>query len=138
MLTEAEKLAQCVTCEHCVKAAGPVWCRLSQKPFFIPREVKRASCLAGKWGEPAPQVQKSAFSPPQPARKAIPRQDWPIWAKAIALTASAADQGIGDTVARTIGQPASDAFKKWYRTIFGKDCGCTERQKTWNALYPYK
>ncbi len=69
---------------------------------------------------------------PQP----IPRKDWPLWAKALAMIAKPEDKGIGDVVARTIGSENSEAFKKWYKATTGKDCGCTGRQLRWNIEYP--
>ncbi len=69
---------------------------------------------------------------PQP----IPRKDWPLWTKALAILAKPEDKGIGDVVARTIGAENSEAFKKWFKATTGKDCGCTGRQKRYNLQYP--
>ncbi len=78
-------------------------------------------------------VQKYA---PQPKPvQPLPRKDWPIWAKALAMIAKPEDKGIGDVVARTIGAENSESFKKWYKTTTGKDCGCTGRQQRWNIEY---
>ncbi len=76
-----------------------------------------------------PKKPKSIF--PQP----IPRKDWPMWVKALAMIAKAEDKGIGDVVARTIGAENSEAFKKWFKATTGKDCGCTGRQRRWNIEY---
>ncbi len=46
------------------------------------------------------------------------------------------DKGIGDIVARMIGKENSEAFKMWFKKLFGKDCGCTGRQLQWNRMYP--
>ncbi len=81
-------------------------------------------------GAPLPKQPKSIL--PQP----VPRKDWPIWAKALAMIAKPEDKGIGDVVARTIGAENSEAFKKWYKATTGKDCGCTGRQLRWNIEYP--
>ncbi len=69
---------------------------------------------------------------PQP----IPRKDWPLWTKALAMIAKPEDKGVGDIVARTIGAENSEAFKKWFKATTGKDCGCTGRQRRWNIEYP--
>ncbi len=66
----------------------------------------------------------------------IPRKDWPIWAKALAMLFRPEDKGIGDVVARTVGAENSEAFKKWFKATTGKDCGCTGRQRRWNIEYP--
>ncbi len=70
------------------------------------------------------------------APQSIPRKEWPTWAKALAMIAKPEDKGIGDVVARTIGAENSEAFKKWYKSTTGKDCGCTGRQNSWNIKYP--
>ncbi len=69
---------------------------------------------------------------PQP----IPRKDWPLWAKALAMVAKPEDKGLGDVVARTIGAENSEAFKKWFKATTGKDCGCTGRHRRLNIEYP--
>ncbi len=69
-------------------------------------------------------------------QKPIPRKDWPIWAKALAVIAKPEDKGIGDVVARTIGAENSEAFKKRYKATTGKECGCNGRQNLWNQKYP--
>ncbi len=68
--------------------------------------------------------------------KPIPRDQWPMWAKALANRAMLEDKGIGDVVARTIGPEASGAFKAFYEMTFGKPCGCNGRQNLWNQKYP--
>ncbi len=76
------------------------------------------------------------FSPRTSQIQPIPRKEWPMWAKALAMIAKAEDKGIGDVVARTIGAENSEAFKKWFKATTGKDCGCTGRQRRWNIEYP--
>ncbi len=66
----------------------------------------------------------------------IPRKDWPLWAKALAMIAKPEDKGIGDAVARTVGAENSEAFKKWFKATTGKDCGCTGRHRRLNIEYP--
>lgn len=68
---------------------------------------------------------------------------WPWWADAIEakrwdVAGGENDAGVGDTVARIIGPPKSEAFKKWYAAIFWGTCGCERRQAEWNLMYPYK
>ncbi len=66
----------------------------------------------------------------------IPYPEWPLWVKALAMIAKPEDKGVGDVLARTIGSENSEAFKKWYKTTTGKNCGCTGRQLRWNIEYP--
>ncbi len=62
--------------------------------------------------------------------------EWPIWAKALKQLAKPEDKGIGDVVARMIGDEKSEAFKSWHLATFGKPCNCNGRQARWNLLYP--
>lgn len=67
----------------------------------------------------------------------LPAEQWPPWAKDLALDRVPADTGLGDTVARMIGNTKSAAFKDWFQQKFGRSCGCTERQRWLNQKYPY-
>ncbi len=66
----------------------------------------------------------------------IKPDEWPIWAKAFKWFASPEDKGIGDLIARKIGDETSEAFKAWHLATFGKPCNCTARRERWNRLYP--
>jgi hypothetical protein len=66
----------------------------------------------------------------------IPYIQWPVWAKALNQFSKPEDKGIGDVIARMIGDENSEAFKMWYRGTFGKACGCARRQAKWNLMYP--
>lgn len=81
-------------------------------------------------------AQEEAYTPPE--YRPVPRDEWPLWAKALAMTRAESDSGVGDTVRRTIGDFASDTFKAWHKTIFGKPCSCAARQAKWNAQFPYR
>ena len=37
-----------------------------------------------------------------------------------------------------IGNDRSDAFKKWYKDTFNRDCGCCGRQTNLNSQFKYK
>lgn len=69
----------------------------------------------------------------------IPYTDWPVWIRVFKLTLGkpGVDRGVGDTVARLIGNDSSEAFKTWYKEKFGVSCGCQGRQDQLNANYPY-
>lgn len=80
---------------------------------------------------------------PTPLRRpqtviSLPYDKWPIWAKALAHAAKPQDKGIGDLVARLIGDENSEAFTKWFQSTFNKPCGCKGRQALWNRVYPLK
>lgn len=66
----------------------------------------------------------------------IPRKEWPLVLRPVKLMAKRGDRGAGDVVARVIGPFGGDSFKMWYKSIFGKDCGCAHRQEAWNARWP--
>ena len=76
--------------------------------------------------------------PKSPTKKLVvnPESKWPLWAKAMKRFAKPEDKGIGDVVARMIGDTNSEAFKMWYLRQFGKICGCAGRQAQWNMQFP--
>jgi hypothetical protein len=70
--------------------------------------------------------------PPKP----ISPQPWPLLLIPLKSLAKEGDRGAGDIIARTVGPIGGDAFKKWYKLLFGKDCGCGNRQEALNARWP--
>jgi len=72
---------------------------------------------------------------PKPVQS-IPTNEWPIWAKAISQFSTPNDKGIGDVVARMIGDEASAKFKAWHIATFGRPCNCANRKERWNRQYP--
>lgn len=66
----------------------------------------------------------------------VPDRDWPLLLRPMKLLAKEGDTGLGDIVERTIGPVGGDAYKIWYKTAFGKTCGCTERKDALNERYP--
>jgi hypothetical protein len=66
---------------------------------------------------------------------AIPREQWPTWAKAVTPWAEPEDIGVGDTIHRKLGV-LGEVFKATLKTL-GVPCGCDQRQEEWNILYPY-
>ncbi len=73
---------------------------------------------------------------PVPPLHPIHIEDWPLWAKGLAMMSKPEDKGIGDVVSRIIGNENSEKFKAWHLATFGKVCGCNGRQKLWNMKYP--
>lgn len=71
-----------------------------------------------------------------PSPKPIPPQKWPKVLLPLKLLAVPEDCGLGDIIARTIGPIGGEAFKEWYKAIFGRPCGCDVRQEAWNQRYP--
>ncbi len=85
------------------------------------------------------EVTWEAFTAPMPSRppvEPIPRDQWPMWTKALAQFATENDKGIGDVAARMIGTENSAKFKAWHLATFGRPCGCNGRQNLWNQKYP--
>lgn len=72
------------------------------------------------------------------APAAITPQPWPAILLPLKLLTKPGDRGLGDIVARTIGPFGGDAFKAWHLRIFGKPCGCANRQEDWNRRWPLK
>jgi len=50
---------------------------------------------------------------------------------------SAADRGLGDTIARLTHATGLDRLAHLYTQVTGKDCGCRGRQEALNRLIPY-
>ena len=100
--------------------------------LFFEHEIE--SQLAESLSKTAPHF-VTAYEPPP--KIPVPREEWPLWAKGIALIGSSEDKGVGDTIYRVIGDENSETFKTWYRKIFGKDCSCATRRWLWNELYSY-
>jgi hypothetical protein len=94
--------------------------------IFLPRAISSAH-IGGKIVVQAPV---SRVSP-------LPREQWPLWARAIAKFRRDSDVGLGDTVVHLIGDTRSERFKKWFARKFGRSCGCTDRQRWMNQRYPY-
>jgi hypothetical protein len=92
-----------------------------------------------RWEALKQKYRKPNDASPAPAAPvaAVPRFMWPLWAQGLAVFASDSDAGVGDTVARVVGPIGGEAFKKWHKHYFGKECGCTGRQELWNKQYPY-
>jgi hypothetical protein len=79
---------------------------------------------------------------PQPLTNKAPKHSspqgklWPLSLRALKILATPDDRGAGDIIARTIGPIGGEAFKKWWKLVVGRDCGCAGRQDKLNALYP--
>lgn len=69
--------------------------------------------------------------------KAVPREKWPRYARRLAARAKPGDRGVGDVVKRIAGKAGGERFRRVYKSITGKDCGCDDRQARLNALYPF-
>jgi hypothetical protein len=63
---------------------------------------------------------------------------WPVALRPLKLRAVSGDTGAGDIIERTIGPLGGNAFKAWYKIIFGRECGCNTRKQHWNNRYPLK
>jgi hypothetical protein len=70
------------------------------------------------------------------AAGSTPPDLWPVWARALKQFSTPDDKGIGDVVARMIGDENSMKFKAWHLATFGRPCGCVGRQERWNKQYP--
>jgi len=72
-----------------------------------------------------------------PRRAPTPIEKWPFWARAAANFRREKDIGLGDTIVHLIGDARSERFKKWFARKIGRGCGCTERQRWLNQVFPY-
>ncbi len=106
--------------------------------YLIEAEDGLAAITARKRDEGICQPEHSSWRADkwQDDQQPMARDEWPLWAKALAKRETPDDKGIGDVIARTIGPEASGAFKAFYEMTFGRPCGCNGRQKLWNTKYP--
>lgn len=74
--------------------------------------------------------------PPTYLKKGTAGPAWPLILMPLKLLAKEEDRGLGDIVARTVGPIGGEAWKKWHLRVFGRPCGCKERQEDWNLMYP--
>ena len=95
-------------------------CRNVSVPCYEGREPFRNS-----WTDPVSFTQRGLKSP-----------NWPLLLQPFKLLAKEGDRGLGDIVHRVIGESTSEKYKQWHLKIFGKPCGCSERQNTLNIEFP--
>lgn len=82
------------------------------------------------------RVASSVATPVAATKKSPAPNSWPMALLPLKLLAKEGDRGAGDIIARSIGPIGGDAFKAWYKKLFGKDCGCGHRQEILNARWP--
>lgn len=95
-------------------------CREVSVPCYEGREPFR-----NRWTDPPSMIARGLKSP-----------NWPVLLQPLKLLAKDGDRGLGDIVARLVGPIGGDAYKVWYEKIFGRKCGCSERQETLNEDFP--
>lgn len=100
-------------------------------------EQSAIECRRNGVGDLLPNRQVRYEIRPPVASHHIPvAQKWPILLLPLKAMAQEGDRGAGDIIERTVGPLGGDAFQKWYKLIFGKDCGCNVRKEYWNIRYP--
>ncbi len=82
------------------------------------------------------QVQNRYTNPVPSRRPGVVGKDWPFALRPMKLLAKEGDRGLGDIVLRVIGEANSNAYKLWFQRLFGRPCGCSERQDNLNRDYP--
>ncbi len=70
------------------------------------------------------------------AALAIPKDEWPLAVKAVAMLARPEDRGVGDIVERMANLAGGKALAQWYKELTGSDCGCANRKDRLNRMYP--
>jgi hypothetical protein len=91
----------------------------------------RRRMLARHQGRPAIPIGPLSVTPPAPPKP------WPRWARWLAQKRIVADQGVGDTLARLLDPRGGKTWKRWYQALTGHPCGCEDRQRRLNLLFPY-
>ena len=78
--------------------------------------------LRAKYGAPVTRTQS-----PRP---------WPLAARVLRGLRRPGEKGVGDTLARIIGNMGGDAFKRWSKRL-GFNCHCDDRQAALNSRWSY-
>lgn len=124
--------AICMVCDrHEWKSPVLMVCGVEGDGQSIVDHGKSGYCPLGKFDKPLE-------SPPPNPLKPISREQWPAWVNLLAARAVPEDVGIGDVVARLIGEKTGLLFKAAFKALTGMDCGCSGRQASWNILYKLK
>jgi hypothetical protein len=82
-----------------------------------------------------PVVQVGQVIPPKPTQP-VPRDQWPLIVRGLAMLATEADKGVGDTLARLLAHVGGEKYKRITKRL-GYDCKCSAGQANLNALYGY-
>lgn len=88
--------------------------------------------------KPMPPVLSDPVTKPVAVPVVWPLNMFGVAARVMKLSRTPEDRGVGDTLARVIGPIGGDAYKKWFLEVFGKSCGCQERQDKLNEMFPYE
>ena len=85
-------------------------------------------------GNPNPPVSAEGLATPAAPVKAVPPEQWPVWAKGIATFRTGDDKGVGDTAERNLGI-VGEAVEATGKGV-GGDCGCAAGKAKWDAMFP--
>lgn len=64
-------------------------------------------------------------------------KSWPLLARHISRLRVAGEKGVGDTIARYSDTLGANVFKRVYRYLTGRNCGCRNRQRRLNEMFKY-
>ncbi len=64
-------------------------------------------------------------------------REWPEWALALKAQRLAGEAGVGDTAERILGPLGGDGFKRFFKALTGRDCGCSVRREGLNREFGY-
>jgi hypothetical protein len=84
-----------------------------------------------------PQEGKYIVVREKPRPLPTPIEEWPWLARMVARLRTDSDLGLGDTVERHLELLGAGGMKVAYKRITGKDCGCGDRKKKLNEMFPY-
>ena len=62
--------------------------------------------------------------------------NWPLLLQPMKQFAKPGDKGLGDIIERIVGPVGGDAYKMWYKKVFGKPCKCNKHQDNLNEQFP--
>lgn len=124
-------------CHRCPErhrpCAGACPCKIDGADII--EHAREEQCPRGYY-DGVPQPADSVPIPMARRIEPIPRGDWPLKFKMMGMAESHADAGVGDTVYRLAVIFGADWLTKKVKWL--GDCGCADRRKRWNQLYPYR
>lgn len=113
---------------------------------WLEASSKTTGCPLGKWpgqSETSTIMQRvnNAFTGAVAKRKAsyaaLHKGEWPPEVRKLAALRKDGDVGVGDTLKRYLAERGAESIVTWFHRLTGFDCGCDDRAKALNMIYPY-
>lgn len=125
-----------VNCRHFTDAGGGI--AICRAGHYSGRTTHGTCLRHCPWRVPTEGtgVTPATVTVTAPPLAAVPRSEWPLAAKMLASLAQSGDTGLGDIAARLAKLAGAQTLAAWFKDLTGRDCGCADRQRKLNQLYP--